>query len=438
MSAQTLRIAIAQAPGTRLEQWREVLTLTGELVGEAAGQRADIVLLPECLWPAYLFATPDEYFQQRKHGLPAPSVFLDSLQNLARQHGVAICAGHISETGGTLFNTASLIAADGQLLGNYRKCFLWDHDYVLFKPGTAIEPIDTAWGPIGVMICADARLPEIPATLATRGARLILQPTAWVNCGGPDELWNPQPETLIPERAREFGMPIASCSKWGREMDTDFVGSSVICDATGNVLVQCGTRVTEVRVADVALATARRASISDEQRSRLLSTDAAVMPPASVPDMHVECVAAQHDSSIAVRLRPLPQAGDANSDNQSLTLTAPDETFHNLEGIRIGSIAATDTLSFAAARAAAIRGTHVLVVFGNDATERTVRGRATENRLFVIHVRNADVVCYAPTGHLVAPDAAGVFTLGAADAASREFAPRTNPFTQRRPSSYDF
>ena len=109
-------------------------------------------------------------------------------------------------------------------------------------------------------------LPEVPATLAARGARLLLQPTAWVNVGTPDRLWNPQPDYLIAERAREFGIPVASCSKWGVEGATTFVGSSLICDAGGNVLAQCGTKETNVVVADVTPMEPQRPQATPQER----------------------------------------------------------------------------------------------------------------------------------------------------------------------------
>ena len=117
-----------------------------------------------------------------------------------------------------------------------------------------------------MMVCADARLPENPATLAARGAELILHPTAWVNAGSADTPWNPQPEFLIPTRAAECGVPIASASKWGAEGDTTFVGSSLVCDAAGQVVAQCGMTKTAVVVADVELAAPRRLPVADGER----------------------------------------------------------------------------------------------------------------------------------------------------------------------------
>jgi predicted amidohydrolase len=48
--------------------------------------------------------------------------------------------------------------------------------------------------------------------------------------------WNPQPDFLIAARAAELGVPIASASKWGQEQETTFVGSSLVCNADGQVV----------------------------------------------------------------------------------------------------------------------------------------------------------------------------------------------------------
>ena len=163
-----MRIAVAQTPGTQLEQWLETLTLIENLIGRAADLRADLVVLPECVWPAYCLGSRQAWFDARQTGLPHSDHFVERLTQLARDKRIAVCAGYVEQTGERLANAACLIDAAGNLAGAYRKCFLWDFDHDCFEPGQEIRPVDTALGPVGLMICADARLPEIPATLAAR------------------------------------------------------------------------------------------------------------------------------------------------------------------------------------------------------------------------------------------------------------------------------
>ena len=456
-----LRIAVAQTPGTRLDQWRETRELVGDIVARAAGKRADLVLLPECVWPAYFIGSVEDYFRAREAELPGPDAFLEQLTHLARTHGIGICAGYVAECERRLSNAATLISATGEVLGTHRKCFLWDFDYAFFEPGCEINPVETPWGSVGLMICADARLPEITATLVARGARLILHPTAWVNVGTPEALWNPQPALLVPERAREFGLPIASASKWGGEGDTTFVGSSLICDARGEVLAQCGTHETSVIVAEVCLEAPRRPELTPARRARLLSSQPAVPVSASVPSLSVASLkdGSQIDAALkalrsidalpALLVAHAPGVNPAEGDDWML-LSGPTDEIRSLVAARVAAVDDRDANRFAAIRTLALDGVHLVVVFGRSASVGTLRSRAAENRIFIVQVTAYGISAYNPDGGEartarpcceVSSEAASgveVLTLDIAQSADKEFAPRTNPFTERRPECYEF
>jgi predicted amidohydrolase len=456
-----LRIAAAQTPGTRLDQWRRTRELVDQSVARAAEQRAELVVLPECVWPAYFLGSVDDYFRARATGMPGDEAFVEHLTHLAREHQIAICAGHVAEDRGRLSNAVTLVGPTGAVLGTRHKCFLWDFDHALFEPGCELTPVTTPWGLIGLMICADARLPEIPATLVTRGARLILQPTAWVTVGPPRQLWNPQPALLIPERAREFHLPIASASKWGVEGDTTFVGSSLICSATGEVVARCGTGDTDVIVADVALEAPRRPRLTQRERARLLSARPATAVSADVPPLRVAAVAqrsaieALGDAAEGTADHPtLLVVEDSDADplpgNASLLLGGPTGEIHELAGIRVAGVRDRDVDAFAPIRALALDGAHLVVVFGEGVTENALRSRAAENRIFLVHATPSGIRAYDPGGGKprgaarrapVAPGQtppADLLSLEVARSADKEFAPRTNPFAGRRPECYEF
>lgn len=290
------RLAVAQTPGTELAEWRATLELLEDFVHRAAAERANVVLLPECAWPAYFIGTRAAYFAARSTGLPGPDEFLQRVCAWARATRISICIGFVAEHDRRLYNAAALISAAGELLGVQHKCFLWDFDHDWFEPGQSLHPTDTPFGRAGMMICADARLPEIPATLAARGAELLLQPTAWVQVGTPGKLWNPQPDFLIRARALEFGVPIASASKCGAEGDTTFVGSSLICDSDGDVLTQCGQREPGVIAADVEFSSPRSHGMTQEQSAALLAEQPPRIPAANVPPLKV-ILAPQHPAA---------------------------------------------------------------------------------------------------------------------------------------------
>lgn len=73
---------------------------------------------------------------------------------------------------------------------------------------------DTEFGRIGVMICADGRVPEVARMLRLGGAQLILDAVNLVaSAEAPDKLTNQQYQFILPIRAWENGVPIAVCGK---------------------------------------------------------------------------------------------------------------------------------------------------------------------------------------------------------------------------------
>jgi len=455
------RIAVAQTPGARLEKWRETLALLADLVRQGAAQGAAIIVLPECVWPAYHIGSKEAYFAARAGGMPGHREFLDKLSTWAREHNLAICAGYIAEDGDRLFNAAGLVSAAGRILGVHHKCFLWDFDRDWFEPGQTIEPLDSDIGRVGLMICADARLPEIPGTLVHRGASLIAHPTAWVNVGGPDALWNPQPDFLVPARAKEFGVAIASASKWGAEGDTTFVGSSLICDAEGNVLAQCGPRETTVVTAEVGLTRPRAPRVRATDRAVLLGPQPPMLrvvihpPPTSERAPAPAPAVAEQHSSPALVIRPgLAAARRAGASPRAGARTArlvgPRRGAFLLQGICIAAVSDEDARGFGPIRALALRGTHVVAVFGDKVDPVILRARAAENRVFIVAAGSTGAVVYDPGGKALAccswssttdnnrPNGPLTATLDTAQATDKLVAPRTDTLAGRNPSQYAF
>lgn len=465
------KIGVVQLCGAPPECWRETQERVAELVCRAAAERAEIVVLPECVWPTYCIGSKQAFFRARAEGLPGEQVFLDGLRRLAKRERITICAGYIAEREERLFNTACLISAAGELLGSYRKCFLWDFDRDWFEPGERIEPFDTEFGKIGMMICADARLPEIPATLAAHGARLILQPTAWVHVGDGARLYNPQPDYLIAARAREFGVPIASASKCGREADTQFTGSSLICDATGRIAAQCDATSNEVIVADVELGEPRRAVMTDAERARLLSdappepTDASARPVSVRLDRErgsrdIDGTPGGCATVVLNRVAsdlPIDQTMTILSHEQvrlssdSVSISGPSDGVIDFGGVRVAGVDSEALESFAATRALALRGVHVVVAVGDEIHESLLKTRASENRIFVIVSTPSRVEIFDPTGSVstlterASADQAGgggggraLALLNVAAAARKQVAPDTDVIFGRNPALYQF
>jgi predicted amidohydrolase len=215
-------------------------------------KRADLVVLPEATFPAYVLG-------HRPVDEEAMRSVLRRLAEVARETQTVIVAGVAAPVGATARNSAFVIDTDGSLAGRADKLFLWHFDRRWFEQGDRLAPIPTSIGTLGVLVCADGRLPTIARALVDRGAEALVMPTAWVTSGrNPDALENVQADLLGRVRAYENGVPFIAANKCGAELGmVVYCGKSQIVDAHGNAVAIASENRPEVLSADVELSGAR-------------------------------------------------------------------------------------------------------------------------------------------------------------------------------------
>lgn len=383
------RIAVGQVGGARPESWRETMEHVERGIVCAAALNSQLLVLPECVWPAYHLGSRESYAELRRAGMPPPEWFLERVETAARRAATAVCVGHVRERDdGRLCNSATYFDPDGRRLAVIDKSFLWDFDWQLFEPGARIAAFDCALGRVGVLICADLRLPEIPAALAADGAQLLVQPTAWVNGGTSARPNNVQADFLMRVRAYELGVPVASASKWGSERGVEFVGLSRIADADGCVVAELGGCGDGLTIADVALPPSRRSTL-------------ALVGRAGTPEAGPGFVTVAVGVGGGVRIDPDRAVAD---------------------------IDAQHTRHFVAVRRLAAAGTLVLRVRG-DAPRDVLRARAAENRIFVVQEATDGAWLFDPRGAAHAIESEHRLDLSAAR--DKQVAPGSHVFDKR-------
>jgi len=228
--------------------WQRVLSLT-----DKAAAAAELVVLPEGTVPAYVLGTEpvDPELLANANG---------DLARIARVRGATIVYGGVKlveQPGASpaALNAAIVIGPDGRELGFAAKQFLWHFDRRWFAAGNTLDPIDTPAGRLGLLVCADGRIPTIAATLVERGAEMLVMPTAWVTSGrNPDALENVQADLMINVRARENRVPFAGANKCGVELESvAYCGKSAIVDASGSFLARAGQSDDEIVAANVTI-----------------------------------------------------------------------------------------------------------------------------------------------------------------------------------------
>jgi N-carbamoylputrescine amidase len=266
MTHRNLKLALVQ----HADQGRTAANLDhieGELRA-AADQGAHLILLQELHNGAYFCQTEDPDTFDLAETIPGPSS--QRLGQLAGELGVVIVASLFERRAAGLYhNTAVVLDADGSLAGTYRKMHIPDdpgyYEKYYFTPGDlGFEPVDTAAGRLGVLVCWDQWYPEAARLMALAGAEVLLYPTAigWA----PDEPSGEQARQLeawmTVQRGHSVanGLPLAACNRVGHESDPSgasqgarFWGRSFVCGPQGEVLAQAGEGP-ELLIAELDLA----------------------------------------------------------------------------------------------------------------------------------------------------------------------------------------
>lgn len=214
------------------------LSRAAHWIARAAQAGARLVTLPENLpYMREEGAEPNPVAQ----GLDGPVVGF--LRDQAKRHGVVLGGGTFPESipgDARCYNTAVLIDADGELVATYRKLHLFDIDLpgasfqesATVAPGDALVVADTALGRIGLSVCYDVRFPELYRELASRGAQLLLVPSAFTVPTGSDH-W----EVLLRARAIENQAYVIAPAQYGvHNPKRRSYGRSMIVDPWGLVL----------------------------------------------------------------------------------------------------------------------------------------------------------------------------------------------------------
>ncbi len=409
-------------------------------VEAAAASGAKLVVLPEGTVPAYVLGDAPLAQDELKRAS-------DDLGALARRHAITIVYGSAKILHNRTFNAAIAVGPSGQELGFAAKQFLWHFDRRWFAPGESLEPVDTPVGRLGLLVCADGRIPTIAATLVERGAELLVMPTAWVTSGrDPAALENIQADVMVNVRARENGVPFVAANKTGVELGAvAYCGKSAIVAADGAFVARGGEVAEEIVASDVTLGSPRRGSAATleiaasddadaprpDAKARIAFTLASDEPEVAA----LARVAAVADANLLVACGP---ARGASLPLIDLSAAARD-TIAAAAGVRaavVGSAVARNPRGLIAARTAGIDLViwHVDDAAGEAAAWQVgfARTRAAELRAFVIVVDRAHERAFAvdPDGAVVAGTFAqyrmASFAYDAARAAATLVAPATD------------
>ncbi len=234
----TLKVALLQLRARDLEQHDLAFEELLAAIDVTAAGEPDLIVLPEASYPAYFLRSREAYDAA---GVRPDAEVEAALGERAKRIGCSIVAGLVQRgADGRLVNASVHLGPDGKVRERYAKSFLWHFDTTWFTPGERFPLSTIGEASAGMLICADGRLPEIARTYAVGGARVLVDPTAWVAAGRRrDALGSIQVDALLPARAIENGVWIVAADKVGVEAGTlVYAGRSGVVNPRGEWVVQ--------------------------------------------------------------------------------------------------------------------------------------------------------------------------------------------------------
>ncbi|MDH7576539.1 MAG: carbon-nitrogen hydrolase family protein [Bacillota bacterium] len=214
---------------------------------EAARQGAKIIVSPELALSGYSFYSRSE-IAFLAETIPGPAT--ERFSEVARRHQVYLALGlpECDQKTGLLYNSAVFIGPGGEVLGRARKLApafkenLWSA-----RGNLPVLVCETAYGRVGLIICADAYWYKPARLAALKGARLLLVLANWPpQCHPPENFWR--------ARALENGFYLLACNRTGTDRSMDCTQArSYLIDSAGSIVQEFQAAEDAIFYADIPL-----------------------------------------------------------------------------------------------------------------------------------------------------------------------------------------
>ena len=234
MLIETMKVAAVQMVSTPVVE--ENFAVARRLVGEAAHQGAQLVLLPE-YWPVMGMKESDKVAHaEQLDGGPIQKFMAD----IAREHGIWLIGGTlpmVAPEADKVLNTMMVYNPQGEHVVRYDKIHLFsftkgEESYDEARTivhGTKVATFDASFGRVGLSVCYDLRFPELYRAMGD--CALIVMPAAFTYTTGRAH-W----EILLRARAIENQCYVLAAAQGGTHPNGRRTwGHSMLIDPWGDI-----------------------------------------------------------------------------------------------------------------------------------------------------------------------------------------------------------
>ncbi len=234
MLSESMKIAAVQMVSTPVVE--QNFAVARRLVGEAASQGAQLVLLPE-YWPVMGMKEADKLLHAER---PDDGPIQRFMSDIAREHCIWLIGGTlpmIAPEADKVLNTMMVYGSDGGRVIRYDKIHLFSFtkgeesydEARTIVPGTTTTAFDAPFGRVGLSVCYDLRFPELYRAMGD--CTLIVVPAAFTYTTGRAH-W----EILLRARAIENQCYVLAAAQGGHHPNGRRTwGHSMLVDPWGEV-----------------------------------------------------------------------------------------------------------------------------------------------------------------------------------------------------------
>ena len=217
-------------------------------IREAKDAGADIACLPETAILGWV--NPDAH----NRACTIPGEDSDRLCKLAKDYDLHLCAGLAEKESRRLYDSAVLIDNSGNVLFKHRKInLLTELMSPPYTPGKNIDVIETEFGKVGLLICADTHDSKILKRMAALKPDLLLVPYGYAAA---EDQWpghGKELEKVVANTARKTGAFVIGTNLVGEITKglwkgRIYGGQSVAADRTGRVVSVAKDRDRDINI----------------------------------------------------------------------------------------------------------------------------------------------------------------------------------------------
>jgi predicted amidohydrolase len=235
-----MKLALVQMHCPKGEIDANLTTIESHIV-QAVELGVDAICFPEMSITGYI--NPE---RQPEAMLSLGSAAVARLLAMTDRRAIIVLAGLVEANADRKPFITQIAARSGTMLGVYRKTTIPEDEAPWFRPGSGVPAFTQTIPAFAMSICADIEDPNVFATAARQGARIVFEAAAPGLYGSQEtrdwqagfDWWRSECHTKLGRYAREQGIYIAVSTQAGRTTDEDFPGGGYLFGPDGRCIVE--------------------------------------------------------------------------------------------------------------------------------------------------------------------------------------------------------